>query len=139
MTKNRGVHLPDELDEALRVEAAYRGVSVHRLMLDVLEREAMVWRHVRPVPADTTDPPGDLPLEGHHSPVQTTEHGDPPLGEPFSVPADATKGKTTGRVFPYFDPERHVDKPVCTRAPAERRLPKGKLGPHKIGCPAREV
>lgn len=30
-------------------------------------------------------------------------------------------------------------KPSCTCTKAERRRPKGKLGPHKLGCPAREA
>ena len=60
MTKNRALRLPDDLDRALRLEAADKGIPVHTLILDLLK--TMLGRHwVRSQGA--LEPSGDPSLD----------------------------------------------------------------------------
>ena len=46
-----------------------------------------------------------------------------------------------GRMTPWSEVKEELNikdpKPICTCTKAERRRPKGKLGPHKLGCPRK--
>ena len=53
--------------------------------------------------------------------------------------AKAIRAVRADQVVMAAESEAQRASPPCTCAPAERRRGKGKLGPHKLGCPAREA
>ena len=115
MTKNRTLRVPDDLDGALRVEAAERDTSVHEYILRCLR--------VRPaVSGITRGPLADMQITNLAR--GTMDAQDTPRGRA----ADQRTATADGPGVPDFP----SPKPLCTCGPGERA--KGK---HNRHCPAK--
>ena len=93
-----------------------------------------------------TEPPAEAALSGlasGPSPLPPLDAQDipPDEGKASYRAARGAAPRGPGEIMRAEDAIRRGrgDEPLCTCAPAERRRSKGKLGPHKLGCPAREA
>jgi hypothetical protein len=159
------LRLPDELYEALKAlaEKDHRSLNAQVVWLLGIATEFMEGTHrglaeraagkLRPwsevkeeleIPAEESHQSDTMPSlaerqerargDNAHKPIPG-----PPLTAEFRAGVEealaAESAGDTGE--PWEKVKGDLGKPVCTCAPAERRLPKGKLGPHKLGCPAK--
>jgi hypothetical protein len=138
---NLTLRLPDHLYRSVKAAAAESQRSMNEWMV----RAAIFLLQQEHVGLDVPPPsPQEIVKE-------LQERGDPP--PPLAYPGLQKPGKGKAAVKPgnpaealRMPKEQAIEmakglegqgfKPTCTCTPAERRRPKGRLGPHKLGCPA---